>query len=92
MQAIRSARPGGSVSYVGVPHAVALDGTDCSIDTCICTVGLHRFAATFPNLFGSCRPEASIPKRYLTWSCRSSRLQRAIAMDERRAIKTLLRT
>ena len=28
MQAIRSARPGGSVSYVGVPHAVALDGTE----------------------------------------------------------------
>jgi hypothetical protein len=26
MQAIGSARPGGSVSYVGVPHGVALDG------------------------------------------------------------------
>jgi threonine dehydrogenase-like Zn-dependent dehydrogenase len=26
MQAIRSTRPGGYVSYVGVPHGVALDG------------------------------------------------------------------
>jgi threonine dehydrogenase-like Zn-dependent dehydrogenase len=26
MQAIRSARPGGSIGYVGVPHGVALDG------------------------------------------------------------------
>src|SRR5919202_321802 len=28
MQAVRSARPGGYVSYVGVPHGVQLDGTD----------------------------------------------------------------
>ena len=28
MQAIRSARPGGFVSYVGVPHGVELDGTE----------------------------------------------------------------
>ncbi len=28
MQAIRSTRPGGSVSYVGVPHGVILDGTE----------------------------------------------------------------
>jgi threonine dehydrogenase-like Zn-dependent dehydrogenase len=27
-QAIRSTRPGGSVGYVGVPHGVALDGTE----------------------------------------------------------------
>src|SRR5205814_3813802 len=28
MQAIRSARPGGYVSYVGVPHGVQLDGAE----------------------------------------------------------------
>ncbi|CAB3389654.1 IMP dehydrogenase (fragment) [Kyrpidia spormannii] len=28
MQAIRSARPGGYVSYVGVPHGVELDGQE----------------------------------------------------------------
>ena len=28
MQAIRSTRPGGSISYVGVPHGVALDGAE----------------------------------------------------------------
>jgi len=28
MQAIRSTRPGGFVSYVGVPHGVELDGTE----------------------------------------------------------------
>src|SRR2546425_5815586 len=28
MQAIRSARPGGSVNYVGVPHGVKLDGAE----------------------------------------------------------------
>lgn len=26
MQAIKATRPGGSVSYVGVPHGVSLDG------------------------------------------------------------------
>jgi threonine dehydrogenase-like Zn-dependent dehydrogenase len=35
MQAIRSARPGGFVSYVGVPHGVELDGSVCSLLTCI---------------------------------------------------------
>ena len=31
MQAIHSIRPGGYVGYVGVPHGVSLDGSNCSI-------------------------------------------------------------
>jgi threonine dehydrogenase-like Zn-dependent dehydrogenase len=46
MQAIRSGRAGGFVSYVGVLHGVELDGPSCSFPTCICAVVQHRFVGT----------------------------------------------
>ena len=91
MQAIRSAGLAvrSATSAFRTPlHSTALN---CSIDTCICTVGLHRFAATFPNLFvqtGSINPgkvfDLELPLEQVAEGYR--------AMDERRAIKTLLRT
>ena len=49
MQAIRAARPGGYVGYVGVPHGVDLNGEECFIHTSICTVDPRRCAASCPS-------------------------------------------
>ena len=92
MQAIRSARPGGSVSYVGVPHAVALDGTELFYRHVHLHGGPAPVRRYLPELIRLVQTGSINPEGISTWSCRSSRLQRAIAMDERRAIKTLLRT
>jgi len=91
MQAIRSCRPGGHVSYVGVPHGVALDGQELFF----AHVHLHGgpapvrrylrklielvWSRTFnPGLvFDLTLPLDQVAEGYR-------------AMDERRAIKTLL--
>jgi threonine dehydrogenase-like Zn-dependent dehydrogenase len=92
MQAIRSARKGGYVSYVGVPHGVALDGTQLFYTH----VHLHggpapvrRFLPELISLVfdGKIRPgkvfDLTLPLHQVAEGYR--------AMDERRAIKTLLR-
>jgi threonine dehydrogenase-like Zn-dependent dehydrogenase len=92
MQAIRSARPGGFVSYVGVPHGVALDGTELFF----AHVHLHggpapvrRYLPELINvvLNGTINPgkvfDLTLPLDQVAEGYR--------AMDERRAIKTLLR-
>ena len=45
-QAVRSARPGGFASYVGVPHGVELRGQRCSLPTCIFTAVPRLYAGT----------------------------------------------
>ena len=56
VQAIRSARPGGSVSYVGIPHASHARRRGAVLhDTSTCTAVLRQYVAIFPNSFGSCR-------------------------------------
>jgi threonine dehydrogenase-like Zn-dependent dehydrogenase len=92
MQAIRSTRPGGSVGYVGVPHGVELDGTDLFF----AHVRLHggpapvrRFLPALIDLVlnGKINPgkvfDLTLPLDQVAEGYR--------AMDERRAIKTLLR-
>jgi len=49
MQAIRSTRPGGGIGYVGAPHGVELDGSNCSFPTSISTVALPLSVATCRN-------------------------------------------
>lgn len=44
MQAVRSTRPGGYTSFVGVPHGVTLDGPNCFSLMFICMAGPLRFA------------------------------------------------
>ncbi len=91
MQAIRSARRGGSVSYVGVPHAVALDGQELFF----AHVHLHGGPAPvrrfLPELIalvwnGKINPgkvfDLTLPLEQVAEGYR--------AMDERRAIKALL--
>ncbi len=92
MQAIRSTRPGGWVGYVGVPHGVQLDGEQLFFTH----VHLHggpapvrRFLPTLIELVwnGAIEPgkvfDLTLPLEQVAEGYR--------AMDERRAIKTLLR-
>lgn len=92
MQAIGSARPGGSVGYVGVPHGVELDGEKLFY----AHVHLHggpapvrRFLPELIDLVwqGKINPgkvfDLTLPLDQVAEGYR--------AMDERRAIKTLLR-
>jgi threonine dehydrogenase-like Zn-dependent dehydrogenase len=92
MQAIGSARPGGSVGYVGVPHGVALDGEKLFYTH----VHLHggpapvrRFLPELIDLVwkGNINPgkvfDLTLPLDQVAEGYR--------AMDERRAIKALLR-
>ncbi|MFY9707689.1 MAG: zinc-dependent alcohol dehydrogenase family protein [Desulfobacterales bacterium] len=92
MQAIRATRPGGSVGYVGVPHGVSLDGQELFFSH----VHLHggpapvrRFLPELIDLVwnGKINPgkvfDLTLPLDQVAEGYR--------AMDERRAIKTLLR-
>ena len=91
MQAIRSTRPGGYVGYVGVPHGVELNGAELFF----AHVHLHGGPAPvrryLPELIdlvwnGQINPgkvfDMKLPLEQVTEGYR--------AMDERRAIKTLL--
>jgi threonine dehydrogenase-like Zn-dependent dehydrogenase len=92
MQSIQAARPGGFVSYVGVPHGVALDG----LQLFFTHVHLHGGPAPvrryLPKLIelvleGEIHPgkvfDLELPLELVAEAYR--------AMDERRAIKALLR-
>jgi len=92
MQAIRSTRPGGSVGYVAVPHGVELNGEELFFSH----VHLHggpapvrRFLPELIDLVwkGKINPgkvfDLTLPLDQVAEGYR--------AMDERRAIKTLLR-
>jgi threonine dehydrogenase-like Zn-dependent dehydrogenase len=92
MQAIHSTRPGGHVGYVGVPHGVQLDAAELFF----AHVHLHGGPAParrfLPDLIervwsGTINPgkvfDLTLPLDQVAEGYR--------AMDERRAIKTLLR-
>src|SRR6266436_2855985 len=92
MQAIQSTRPGGSVGYVGVPHGVTIDGQGLFF----AHIHLHggpapvrRFLPKLIDLVwkGKINPgkvfDLTLPLDQVAEGYR--------AMDERRAIKTLLR-
>jgi threonine dehydrogenase-like Zn-dependent dehydrogenase len=92
MQAIGAARPGGSVGYVGVPHGVSLDGERLFF----AHVRLHGGPAPvrryLPNLIGLVLNGTINPGRVFDQTLPLDQVADAYrAMDERRAIKTLLR-
>jgi threonine dehydrogenase-like Zn-dependent dehydrogenase len=92
MQAIHSARPGGFVSYVGVPHGVELDGTELFF----AHVHLHGGPAPvrryLPELIGLVLNEKINPGKVFDLRLPLDQVAEGYrAMDERRAIKTLLR-
>jgi threonine dehydrogenase-like Zn-dependent dehydrogenase len=91
MQAIRSARPGGFVSYVGVPHDVELDGTELFF----AHVHLHGGPAPvrryLPELIDLVLNEKINPGKVFDLTLPLDQVAEGYrAMDERRAIKALL--
>src|SRR5207247_5608667 len=91
MQAIRSARPGGFVSYVGVPHGVELDGEQLFFSHVHLHGGPAPVRRYLPELIklvlvGKINPgkvfDLTLPLDQVAEGYR--------AMDERRAVKTLL--
>jgi threonine dehydrogenase-like Zn-dependent dehydrogenase len=92
MQAIRSARPGGFVSYVGVPHGVTLEGAGLFF----AHVHLHGGPAPvrryLPDLIELVVKEKINPGKVFDLTLPLEQVVEGYrAMDERRAIKTLLR-
>ena len=91
-QAIQSTRPGGYVSYVGVPHGVALDGEQLFFSH----VHVHGGPATvrryLPELIELVLNEKINPGKVFDLALPLDQVAEGYrAMDERRAIKTLLR-
>jgi threonine dehydrogenase-like Zn-dependent dehydrogenase len=91
-QAIKSTRPGGSVGYVGVPHGVTLDGQPLFFSHVRLHGGPAPVRRYLPQLIdlvfaGTINPgkvfDLALPLDQVAEGYR--------AMDERRAIKTLLR-
>jgi len=92
-QAIRSARPGGFVSYVGVPHGVEIDGRGLFF----AHVHLHGGPAPvrryLPKLIDLVLTEKINPGKVFDLVLPLNQVAEGYrAMDERRAIKTLLLT
>ena len=92
MQAIRATRPGGSVGYVGVPHGVELNGEELFYTHVHLHGGPAPVRRFLPDLIelvwkGKINPgkvfDLTLPLDQVAEGYR--------AMDERRAIKTLLR-
>jgi len=92
MQAIQSTRPGGYVSYVGVPHGVELNGKQLFF----AQVHLHGGPAPvrryLPELIKLVLNEKINPGKVFDLTLPINQVAEGYrAMDERRAIKTLLR-
>ena len=92
MQAIRSIRPGGSVGDVGVPHGVELDGQQLFF----AHVHLHGGPAPvrryLPKLIEQVWDRTINPGKVFDLALPLDQVAEGYrAMDERRAIKTLLR-
>src|SRR6266567_5845420 len=92
MQAIRSARPGGHVGYVGVAHGVELSGEELFFSH----VHLHGGPAPvrhfLPDMIGLICDRAIHPGRVFDLTLPLEQAAEGYrAMDQRRAVKTLLR-
>jgi threonine dehydrogenase-like Zn-dependent dehydrogenase len=91
-QAIRSTRPGGSVGYVGVPHGVTLDGADLFFRHVRLLGGPAPVRRYLPELIGLVFNGKINPGKVFDLTLPLDQVAEGYrAMDERRAIKTLLR-
>jgi threonine dehydrogenase-like Zn-dependent dehydrogenase len=92
-QAIRAARPGGYVSYVGVPHGVELDGAALFFTHVHLHGGPAPVRRYLPNLIDMVLNGTIEPGRVFDLVLPLEQVAEGYrAMDERRAIKTLLMT
>src|SRR5260370_4149487 len=91
MQAIRSTRPGGYVSYVGVPHGVELRGDELFLSHVHLHGGPAPVRRFLPKLIDLVWTEKIHPHKVFHLPlplCQAAEGYRA--MDERRAIKAIL--
>jgi threonine dehydrogenase-like Zn-dependent dehydrogenase len=92
-QAIQSTRPGGSISYVGVPHGVELDGAQLFYTHVHLHGGPAPVRRYLPKLIELVLNDRINPGRVFDLELPLEQVAEGYkAMDERRAIKTLLRT
>jgi len=90
-QAIDSTRPGGSIGYVGVPHGVELDGSDLFYRHVRLLGGPAPVRRYLPELIELVFSGAINPGKVFDLTLPLSQVAEGYrAMDERRAIKTLL--
>jgi threonine dehydrogenase-like Zn-dependent dehydrogenase len=91
-QAIGATRPGGSVGYVGVPHGVTLNGEELFYTHVRLHGGPAPVRRFLPNLINLVLNGKINPGRVFDQALPLDKVAEAYrAMDERRAIKTLLR-
>jgi threonine dehydrogenase-like Zn-dependent dehydrogenase len=92
MQAIRSTRPGGHVGYVGVSHGVELPGEELFFSSVHLHGGPAPVRRFLPELIGLICDGAIDPGKVFDLTLPLERVADGYrAMDERRAIKALLR-
>jgi threonine dehydrogenase-like Zn-dependent dehydrogenase len=92
MQAIRSTRPGGGIGYVGVPHGVQLDGKQLFFSHVHLHGGPAPVRRYLPELIELVVEGKINPGKVFDLVLPLDRVAEGYrAMDERRAIKTLLR-
>jgi threonine dehydrogenase-like Zn-dependent dehydrogenase len=90
-QAVRSARPGGFVSYVGVPHGVEFNGADLFFTHVHLHGGPAPVRRYLPELIDLVLNEKINPGKVFDLTLPLDQVAEGYrAMDERRAIKTLL--
>lgn len=91
-QALRSARPGGAVGMVGVPHGVQLDGRELFESHVAVRGGPAPVRRFLPDLIESVLDGRISPGKVFDLTLPLDQVAEGYrAMDERRAIKTLLR-
>jgi threonine dehydrogenase-like Zn-dependent dehydrogenase len=91
MQAIRSTRPGGHVGYVGVPHGVTLPGEEMFYSHVHLHGGPAPVRQYLPDLIDLIWAERIDPGKVFDLTLPLAEVAEGYrAMDERRAIKTLL--
>jgi len=92
VQAIRSTRPGGSIGYVGVPHGVDLDGAELFYTHVHLHGGPAPVRRFLPELIELVLNGKIDPGKVFDLMLPLDQVAEGYrAMDERRAIKTLLR-
>ncbi|WP_445525721.1 zinc-dependent alcohol dehydrogenase family protein [Streptomyces cyslabdanicus] len=91
-QALHSARPGGNVGFVGVPHGVAVDGQELFFSHVGLRGGPAPVRRYLPDLIDRVLTGAIAPGKVFDLTLPLHEVAEGYAaMDERRAIKTLLK-
>ena len=92
MQAIRATRPGGAVGFVGVPHGVGLDGEQLFYSHVRLHGGPAPVRRYLPHLIDLVLKGVINPGKVFDLTLPLDQVAEGYrAMDERRAIKALLR-